>query len=331
MPVVSTPKNLLFPQLDGQSILDAATHAGIRLLYSCKTGRCSTCRCKVLNGSTQALSDELGLSVEEKNDGWVLSCVRTATTDVMLDVEDLQGFEPYPEKTLPCRIHSLTQLAADVIKLELRLPPNNNFLFHPGQYINVIANGGIRRSYSIASSAMTDNCVELHIRMVEQGEMSRFWFTQAKVGDLLRLNGPFGTFVLRGVGDKNLVFLATGTGIAPVKSMLSSLAQYPEDKLPRSVFVFWGGRSEEDLYLDMTQFSYPFTYIPVLSRSRSGTHLSSRYVQDVMLEHISDLSNAVVYACGSPAMIQSARALLVSKGLASNSFHSDAFVCSSLS
>lgn len=312
----------------GQSILDCAAQANINLPYSCKTGRCSTCKCKVISGTTTALHPETGLSEQEKADGWVLSCVRTAETDTLLEIDDLGGIELPLAKTLPCRIQQLQRLATDVMQVFLRLPPTADFGFIAGQYIDVIGPNGIRRSYSLANAKRADNLLELHIRSVDGGAMSDYWFNQAKPNDLLRLNGPLGTFFLREIEGRDLVFLATGTGIAPVKAILESLQSDPQAQRPKSISVLWGGRKKEDLFLDIASMAPAVDYIPVLSRPDAEWTGASGYVQDVLLQYMTDLTNAAVYACGGDAMIRSAKIALSHAGLQPSRFYSDAFVSS---
>ena len=312
----------------GATILEAARQAGIALPYSCKTGRCSTCKCKVGSGKTHALNPETGLTDIEKLDGWILSCVRTAETDTSLEVDDLNDMNLPVAKTWPCRISEIKRLALDVIQVFLRLPPTADLHFIPGQYIDIIGHGGVRRSYSLASIANDNKTLELHIRSVSGGAMSDYWFNHAKQNDLLRLHGPLGTFFLRNIVDVDLIFMATGTGIAPVKAMLESLAFLPEGKKPKSVTVLWGGRLLSDLYLHVDNIVGNFTYIPVLSRSNDNWSGEVGYVQDVLLRRNPDLSNAAVYVCGSDTMIHSAQKILCVAGLPANHFYSDAFVCS---
>lgn len=329
MAVVRLTSGKSFESAQGLSILDAAAQGKITIPYSCKTGRCSTCKCKVVTGETKAFITELGLNDIEKAEGWILSCARTATTDLVLEVEDLGGVLLPEARTLACRISCLKKLAADVIKVVLRLPPGVALNFIPGQYIDVIGPGGIRRSYSLANAPKADNTLELHIRAVEKGTMSQYWFNQAALNDLLRLNGPQGTFFLRNISKRDLIFLATGTGLAPVKAMLEILPGLGSDQQPVSITLVWGARYEHDLYFDVASLPGIKKYIPVLSRAESTWEGERGYVQDVLLRHISDLHNVVVYACGSDAMIHSAKSTLIAAGLPSQHFYSDAFVCSS--
>jgi CDP-4-dehydro-6-deoxyglucose reductase len=247
---------------------------------------------------------------------------------LVLEVEDLGTVVPPQAKTLPCRISKIDRLAADVIQVQLRLPPTAEFTFIPGQYIDIIGPGGIRRSYSIANASFTDRVLEFHIREVVDGVMSAYWFNEAKSNDLLRLNGPLGTFFLRSSANVDLIFLATGTGIAPVKAILESIPTLNPGHCPKSVTVLWGGRVTQDLYLDVGSLAGVQRFIPVLSRDRSDWTGARGYVHDVLLASNPDLGNATVYACGSDSMINSARIALMEAGLSSKRFFSDAFVCS---
>jgi len=175
---------------------------------------------------------------------------------------------------------------------------------------------------------VADRTLELHIREVPGGVMSRYWFDEAKANDLLRLHGPLGTFFLRDVAGRDLVFLATGTGIAPVKAMLEGLAQASAADRPRSVTVCWGGRVPADLYWDAAAIDLEHRFLRVLSRADAAWTGERGHVQDLLLRRHPDWSATSVYACGSDAMIHGAREQLLAAGLDASQFHSDAFVCS---
>jgi CDP-4-dehydro-6-deoxyglucose reductase len=218
-------------------------------------------------------------------------------------------------------------LNSDVVRVLLRLPPSSDFEFIPGQYIDIIRSNGIRRSYSLANASFEKKLLELHVKAVPGGVMSEYWFKEAKQNDLLRLHGPLGTFFLRKTAGLHLIFLATGTGIAPIKAILDSIPSLPRDLRPSSVTVVWGARHLNDHYLKMADTQGVHTYIPVLSRPSEGWVGARGYVQDVLLELKSDLRNAIVYACGSDAMVKSVRARLIQAGLPESHIFSDAFVC----
>jgi CDP-4-dehydro-6-deoxyglucose reductase len=325
MVMIYTNYGSSFEQIDQKSMLSSAEKAGVSFPYSCRDGRCSSCKCKILSGQTECLNEELGLTEDQKLQGWVLSCVRTAITDVKLKVEDLGGLQLIKPKTLPCKIASITKMSNEVLRVVLRLPPSSIIEYYAGQYVEVIV-GSARRSYSIANSPTTDNRLELHIKKVEQGSMSRYWFEKAKKDDLLRINGPLGTFFLRDIVGKDLVFLATGTGIAPIKAILEALNNKPNNERPDSVTVYWGGRTPNDLYWDLSECQYPVRYEPVLSRPLTSWLGAVGYVQDAFLGRSPDLTKTVVYACGSDTMIRSASDLLFKLGLVEGKFYSDAFV-----
>jgi CDP-4-dehydro-6-deoxyglucose reductase, E3 len=328
MLTVTTIEGRTFEQAEGQSILDAALAQGIGLPYSCRTGRCSSCKVRLVSGRTAALTHELGLTAQEKTEGWILSCAQTAQTHLQIDAEDLTGVTLPVVKTLPCRIIDVQLLAADVMQVRLRLPPSSPLNWLAGQYIDIIGHGGLRRSYSVANACKSEQTLELQIRAVENGAMSDYWFTTAKANDLLRLHGPLGTFFLRECDGLDLVFLATGTGIAPVKAILEDLADTLRLSKPRSVTVYWGGRQASDIYLDISEISTHIRFVPVLSRGADDWAGERGYVQDALLRHERDWTQTVVYACGSDAMIQTAKQVLTQAGLADKRFYSDAFVCS---
>ena len=342
MPIVYLLNHKSFRAEVGSSILDAAAAAGLALESSCRTGRCGSCRTQVLAGSSQVLSCETGLDAGQRDAGWILSCARSATTDLRLDTEDLGAVAHLRRQTLPCRVDTLQRLAPDVMRVVLRLPPTAPLERLSGQYVNVIGRGGLRRSYSVANApaaAGTDaatgaNRLELHVRRVPGGAMSAYWFEQARANDVLRIDGPLGTFFLRDGAGRDLVFLATGTGLAPVQAMLADLASTISHDIahdpaprPRSVTLLWGGRSAQDLYTTPALPSAPgWHYVPVLSRAGAGWRGATGHVQDVLLAMGPELTRCTVYACGSPTMTGSARVALLAAGLPARHFHADAFV-----
>ncbi|RXA94313.1 FAD-binding oxidoreductase [Yersinia sp. 2105 StPb PI] len=312
----------------GTSLLDSAKVAGITLEYSCRTGRCGVCKATVLSGDTEALREETSLTTEEVAAGIILTCCRHAISDVEIDAEDIGALGDIEGKTLPCRIDTITRLTDNVVEVILRVPPASKLHYLPGQYLDVIGNGGLRRSYSIANAPRTDGKLELQIREVKQGEMSSYWFGSAKPNDLLRLEGPLGTFCLRDKDASTIVFLATGTGIAPVKAMLEQLLNNPDLVADKKILIYWGGRTVDDIYWTPQFERLNAVFIPVLSRASADWQGRTGYVQNVLLDDGIDLTQAVVYACGSENMIQSAREALAIAGLPVKHFYSDAFVSS---
>lgn len=328
MPTVTLANGRSFAANPGTSILDAALAAGLVLEHSCRTGRCGSCKTRVVQGTSAALRDEVSLTADELADRFVLTCVREADSDLTIDAEDLSALAGIVPKTLPCRIDTISRVAEDVVRVELRLPPNAGFAFRAGQYVDVLGPGGLRRSYSVASDMHRPGRLELHVRHVDGGALSAYWFGTARANDLLRFRGPLGTFFLRDVAGLDLIFLATGTGYAPVHSMLAQLAAMPAGERPASVRLLWGGRVSQDLYAAMPTDVPNLQFTPVLSRADSSWAGARGHVQDVLLADAPALDRAAVYACGSDAMIHAARTALLAAGLPPRRFHSDAFVSS---
>lgn len=327
MPTVKLSNTKTFNYQPEQTLLEAARAQGIALEHSCRTGRCGVCKAQVLDGETTPIKTEESLTAEDLSAGFILTCCRTAVTDVSLDIEDLGELGNIETRTLPCRIDRLLRLTDDVIEVTLRTPPTSRLAYLPGQYIDVIGKDGLRRSYSVANAPRDDGKLTLQIRKVPNGEMSRYWFDKAKANDLLRLDGPLGTFCLRPSQASQLVLLATGTGIAPIRAMLEQLVAHPAANTYRQIHVYWGGRAEKDLYWTPDYPALPLRFVPVLSRSPDSAGAKG-YVQDVALADGIDLKGTVVYACGSESMISSAKSRLVTAGLNPKNFHSDAFVSS---
>ncbi len=310
------------------SLLDAARNAGVALEYSCRTGRCGICKAPLLSGETTILRrEDESLSTEEAQRGLILTCCRAAVSDIALDIEPLDRLTGLDIKTLPARIVSIVRRATDIVEVVLKTPPPSPLRFLPGQYIDVLADG-VRRSYSLANAPRPDNLLELIIKRYPGGHLSNYWFERAKPNDLLRIEGPFGTFFMRDEGPCDIVFIATGTGIAPVKALLEELAGDPVLAARHRLRVFWGNRAAESFCWDPVTLGLDVGFHQLLSGHDAGWGGKRGYVQDALRDDGVDPADTVVYACGSTAMIASARAMLSDLGLPARRFFSDAFVSS---
>ena len=309
------------------TIFDAAKKAGIILEHSCLNARCSSCIVKVLSGETKNNNEELILSEEEKEKHFVLSCNAKPLSDLKLDIEDLGDINFFDKKIVPAKISAIEKIGKDVLKVIFRLPPTSNFQYNAGQYVKLIK-GVINRSYSIANKQSANNQLEFFIKKYENGLMSKYWFEEAKVNDLLRIEGPLGSFYLREAQCENIVFLASGTGIAPIKAILESVLEAPVNFSKSKFWIFAGARYKADLLWkpNFNNENIKIKYIPVLSRQVTDWDGEIGYVQDVVLKQNLDLEKTQVYACGSNEMIQSAKKLLFENSLNEKSFFSDAFV-----
>ena len=321
---VSLKNDISFYCEANDTILVGAKKQNINLNYSCQTGRCQSCKAKVIVGTSIAKVDEIGLSEEDKKNGYILTCIRTPTSDVNLDLDDLSDYKLESIRTLPSKINSITKLSPDVIELELRLPPQSSFKYLSGQYVNFIKDD-YKRSYSVANYNKSSNLV-FFIKKYPGGLFSNYLFNEAKVNDLLRIEGPLGTFFLRHTDKKNIIFLATGTGIAPIKAILEQMNDDNTGLMTSKIFLFFGGRFSEDLFWKPEFSNINVNFIPVLSKYTEDWDGATGYVQDILLSKSINLSDSVVYACGSVNMINDSSKILIQNGLAEDSFYSDAFV-----
>lgn len=309
------------------TIFEAAKSNGIILEHSCLSARCRSCAVRIEAGTTKNQLDELVLSSEEKSNKWILSCNAIPTSNIVLDIEDLGEIQIFEKKIIPAKIQSIIKLNESVIEVGLRLPPNSNFGYNSGQYVNV-TKGIIKRSYSIANAYKENGMLTFFIKKYENGLMSKYWFEIAKVNDLLRIEGPLGSFFLRENEQENIIFLATGTGVAPIKAILENLSKSEDQFRNKNLWLFVGARYENDLFWDPSELSNfnNIIYIPVLSRASKEWEGEKGYVQDIVIKLKISLEKSQVYACGSDNMIEAAKKTLIEKGLNKVDFFSDAFV-----
>ncbi|ADU99175.1 CDP-6-deoxy-delta-3,4-glucoseen reductase [Alicycliphilus denitrificans] len=328
------PSGRAFEAQAGEPILTAAIRSGVGLPYGCKDGACGSCKCKRLSGSVvHGEHQHKALSVEEEEAGYVLTCCAKPLTDVVLESRQVTDESAYPIRKLPVRVSALTRASHDVMQVRLQLPANDSFRYHAGQYIEFILRDGARRAYSMATAPhMQESApgVELHIRHMPGGKFTTHVFGDMKEKEILRVEGPFGSFFLREDSDKPMVFLASGTGFAPIKALIEHMQH---KGIVRPATLYWGGRRPQDLYMDgwvrerlaaMPQLRY----VPVVSDALPEDGWTGRtgFVHQAVMEDIADLSGHQVYACGAPIVVDSARRDFVQQaGLPEYEFYADAF------
>lgn len=308
---------------DGVSVLDGALSSGLVFNYSCKNGQCGVCEARLISGEVEELSPQIAL-LEEKTDKFLTCCCKPVT-DIVIDSEDLSALHGIDVKTIPVRISRIDRLSPEVVRVLVRYPKSTVFKFLEGQYVDIIGRNSVRRSYSIANTALDNAGLSLLIKKVEKGVLSDYWFNDALENDLLRVEGPKGTFYLRDK-SKPLVFLATGTGISPILSMLYRLDEDKFFKQEHTISIIWGNRTVENFFWEEDFKNIKVNFYPVLSKTNKDWNLSTGYVQDVALSELKDINNSHVYACGSNDMITSAKNALMVAGLSERDFFSDAFL-----
>jgi CDP-4-dehydro-6-deoxyglucose reductase len=318
-----------------KSVLDAALAAGIVLPYSCRSGACSTCKAKVLSGSVEAgASPAQILSADEIEAGFTLLCQARPTSDLVIESRELRLASDIQIRKIPSRVTTIQRPTTDVALLTLQLPATETFRFHAGQYIEVILKDGKRRSYSMANAPHSASALELHIRHLSGGLFTDHVFgagaTAMKEREILRLEGPFGSFFLREDSQLPIVMLASGTGFAPIKSIVEHMVQ---QNIHRPVTLYWGGRRPGDLYMNelVEQWAKTipdFTYIPVISDAlpEDGWIGRTGFVHRAVMQDFPDLSGYQVYACGAPIVVDSARREFVAAcKLPEDAFFADSF------
>ena len=248
----------------------------------------------------------------------------------MLEARTIGAVKDIPIKTLPCRVQKMERLTDDVMLLSLKLPANERLQFLAGQYLEFLLRDGSRRSFSMANAPHDDELIQLHVRHVPGGQFTDHVFGKMKERDILRFEGPHGTFFLREDSDKPIVFVASGTGFAPIKSVIEhALAE----EVRRPMTLFWGGRRPKDLYLNQLALKWAaehpnFRYVPVISDALPEDAWSGRagFVHRVAMKDFPDLSGYQVYACGVPVMVDSAKRDFVAQcGLPEEEFYADSF------
>jgi CDP-4-dehydro-6-deoxyglucose reductase len=322
---------------EDETVLEAAIRQGVQLPYGCKNGACGSCKGKLLEGRMEhGDHSQSALSTLDETAGATLLCCAHPKSNVLIDVREIQGGGDIPVRKVPCRVQAIAYPSDDVAILQLQLPASERFQFLAGQYLEFLLKDNKRRAYSIASPPHQEGPIELHIRHLPGGLFTDALFGQGADGksikekDILRFEGPQGSFFLREDTQKPIIFLASGTGFAPIKSILLHMRQ---KKIDRQVYFYWGGRRPKDLYMDSLCQEFAstiprFHYIPVVSEAQPDDHWTGRtgFVHHAVMADFPDLSAFQVYACGAPIVIQSAQTdFLEQCGLPEDEFYADSF------
>lgn len=313
------------------TILSAALRANVILPYGCKDGACGSCKAELLEGEVDyGTYQARALSEDERVRGKVLTCCAKPLSPIKLKVRELSGLGDIPVKKMPCRLQSIDKPAADVAVLKLQLPANEVLQFNAGQYIEFMLRDGTRRSYSLANAPYQEGGIELHIRHMPGGVFTDHVFSTMKEREILRFEGPLGTFFLREDSTKPVILLASGTGFAPIKSLIE---QAFFKNSTREFVLYWGARTMADLYMQDLPEQWAldhgnFKFVPVLSEATAACNWQGRtgFVHRAVMEDFPDLSRHQVYACGAPIVINSAqRDFTALCGLPEDEFYADSF------
>ena len=337
MPQVTlVPGNHVFECSTEEPILTAALRAGFLIPYGCKNGACGSCKGRIVEGEV-ALGNYQSTTLPEleRLQGETLFCVARPLSDVTVEARDVRKTGDVVIKTLPCRIEHLDRVVDDVTIMRVKLPANERLRFQAGQYVEFLLKDGKRRSFSMANAPHDDAHIELHIRHTPGGLFTDrvFGVTEPamKIRDILRIEGPHGSFFLREESDKPIIMVASGTGFAPIKAIIEHMLHTSNT---RPITLYWGGRRPKDLYLNHLAVAwaekYPeqFKYVPVVSDALPEDAWTGRtgFVHRAVMQDFADLSTHQVYACGAPIVVDSARKDFMGERLLSeDDFFADSF------
>lgn len=334
-PITVEPSGRQFEASGDSTILAAAISAGVGLPYGCKDGACGSCKCKKLSGEvTHDTYSSNAMTEQELAAGYILTCRAKAQSAVTLESRQVTDVNAPPLKKMPVRVAAMEPLSHDVMRVQLQLPANTTFAFFAGQYLEFILRTGERRAYSMATAPHAQGSnpalVDLHIRHMPGGLFTDHVFGGMKEKEILRVEGPFGSFFLREDSDKPIVLLASGTGFAPIKALLEHIQH---QGITRPVSLYWGGRRPQDIYQhgwaqELAHAMPHLTYVPVVSDALPEDQWTGRtgFVHQAVLDDFADLSGHEVYACGAPVVVHAARtSYTAARGLPEDAFFADAF------
>ena len=330
--ITLSPGGQTFQVEADESVLTAALRSGLVIPYGCKNGACGSCKGKIVSGSIDyGVYQEKALPAAEREAGKALFCQAKPLSDCVLEARLVGKAGDIQVKTLPCRIHKIEKVTHDVMILQLKLPASERLQFLAGQYLEFMLRDGTRRSFSMGKAPHDDELVEIHVRHVPGGQFTDHVFGKMKEKDILRFEAPLGTFFLREESEKPIVFVASGSGFAPIKSIIEH-AMHKE--IVRPMTLYWGGRRPHDLYMHelaqkwASEYGAFFDYVPVISDPLAEDAWKGRtgFVHRAVMEDFPNLSAHQVYACGVPIMVDSARADFIAKcGLPEDEFYADSF------
>ena len=317
-----------------ETILDAILRQGAAVPYSCRNGTCAACKASLVTGQVvYDQYDKSAMSDDEAADGAVLLCRAHPTEDLTIQADEISTLASINIQKLPCRVTALNPLTHDVMEVRLQLPRDTAFNYIPGQYIDVMMRDERRRGFSIARPPGEES-LTLHVRHVPNGRFTTHIFQSMKLRDILRFEGPLGTFFLRKDSDRPIILVAGGTGFAPLNAMIEDVFS---NGIKRPMHLFWGVRAYRDLYMHDTvldwarQHESVFKFTAVLSEPSEEDNWDGEvgWVHESVLRHYPDLGAYEIYASGPPPMIDVIRDTFPNHGLDSQNLYYDSFEFSS--
>ncbi len=313
----------------GETVLEAAQRAGVALPYSCRAGVCGSCKATLLEGRCAYPGNPpVGLDAGELAHGAVLTCLAAPASDLLLRAREVPSVAQMLRRQLTVQVASKWQLAPGVTGLCLLPAAGEEPLRRlPGQYLDVLLENGRRRPFSIANGPQPDGTIELHVRHVDGGGFTSHVHSALKVGDTLRIEGPLGTFVPREDSERPMLFMAGGTGFAPIKAIVEHFIALGTR---RPMQLYWGARHANDLYLRALAGQWArevpnLQFHAVVSEPQQADGLRHGLVHEAVLQDLGDLSAHDIYMSGPPAMVDAGRHQFAAAGAVESRVYFDSF------
>jgi NAD(P)H-flavin reductase/ferredoxin len=329
--VTLEPSGKVITVKEGQTLLDAAIRNGVQVAYGCRHGSCSACKCQVLDGEYEIMDrvSEYSLLSFERDEGITLMCSTLAESDLVIEVEEEESDLPFfAVYDFEAKIVENVACTHDIHMIKLKLQEPQNIEYASGQFFEFDIPGlEETRAYSLANKYQEGCILEFHIKRVPDGKGSNY-MCDLQVGDIVTGSGPYGSMMLRN-RDKDLIFIAGGSGMAPIKSLLEELFS---ESFEKEAWFFYGARTKKDLYLlnewmDLAKQHPNFHFIPALSQPGATDEWDGEvgFIADVILRKLENMSNMDAYLCGPPIMIETACDALYKGGVKGTDISYDEF------
>ena len=328
MALVVHPLDRVLTVSPGANLLEALRVNDVPISYSCMSGRCGTCRCKVISGQLLE-TGRVEKITNPSEGGYVLACTSVLTENCAIEIPEPDEIVTHPAKIIKATVIAIEDATHD-IKI-IRLKPGKPLSFSPGQYATVQFTPDHSRPYNMAS-VCADEELEFHVRYVPDGRVSGYVFNQLKVGDTIRISGPLGTAYLRTRHAGPMLCVAGGTGLAPILSILRSAITAG---MQNPIHLYFGVRSPHDIYgleqLKALQAAHPKLIMDVVVTTNHGAGKKQRtgLVTDAIAQDLPNLDGWRAYVCGATPMVEATAALLKQRGIKEQHVYADAFYASS--
>lgn len=327
MELVVHPLDRVLPVTAGANLLETLRAHDVPISYSCMSGRCGTCRCKVVSGQLLETGREAKITNPTEGD-YILACTSVLTESCAIEILEQDEIVTHPARILKATVTTIEDVTHDIKRLRLRT--NKALSYSPGQYATLEFTKDCSRPYSMAGLC-TDEELEFHIRYVPDGRVTSYLFHELKIGDAVRVSGPLGTAYLRTQHTGPMLCVAGGTGLAPVLSIVRGAIAAG---MQNPIHLYFGVRSPQDIYgldeLQALQKNHPHLKLEIVVTTDNEANSGYRVglVTDAIAQDIPNFNDWRAYICGAPPMVEAAAVLVKQRGIQAEQVYADAFYAS---